>query len=66
MPEKAKNLVKEALQTYNLSARAYFILLKVSRTISYLASPVGYSRGKNSNNIKTEHIAEALQYRKVE
>ncbi|MCD4705297.1 YifB family Mg chelatase-like AAA ATPase, partial [bacterium] len=33
IPEKAKNLLKQAVQTYNLSARAYFRLLKVSRTI---------------------------------
>jgi magnesium chelatase family protein len=57
IPEDAKNLLKQAVQTYNLSARAYFRLLKVSRTIADL---------ENSPNLKTEHIAEALQYRKVE
>jgi len=57
IPEDAKNLLKQAVQTYNLSARGYFRLLKVSRTIADL---------ENTPNLKTEHIAEALQYRKIE
>jgi magnesium chelatase family protein len=57
IPEDAKNLLKQAVQTYSLSARAYFRLLKVSRTIADL---------ENSKNLKTKYIAEALQYRKIE
>ena len=57
IPEQAKQLLKQAVQTYNLSARAYFRLLKTARTIADL---------ENSQHIKTEHIAEALQYRKIE
>ncbi len=57
IPKEAKNLLKQAMQTYHLSARAYFRLLKVSRTIADL---------ENSTDLKTEHIAEALQYRKIE
>jgi len=57
IPEDAKNLLKQAVQTYSLSARAYFRLLKVSRTIADL---------EGSINLKTEYIAEALQYRKIE
>ena len=57
IPEQAKQLLKQAVQTYNLSARAYFRLLKTARTIADL---------ENTQNIKTEYIAEALQYRKME
>lgn len=54
IPQDAKLLLQKAVSTYNLSARAYFKIFKVSRTIADL---------ENCKNIKTEHIAEALQYR---
>ena len=57
IPEEAKKLLSIAVEKYNLSARGYFRVLKVSRTIADL---------ENSENIKLEHIAEALQYRKIE
>lgn len=57
VPELAKKLLGIAVEKYNLSARGYFRILKVARTIADL---------ENSENIKTEHIAEALQYRKIE
>ncbi len=47
-------ILKQAVNAYNLSARTYFRLIKVSQTIADLAQ---------SNSIKEEHVAEALQYR---
>lgn len=54
----SKRLLKNAVEQMHLSARAYFRILKLARTIADLNS---------EENILTPHIAEALQYRpKVE
>jgi len=52
--EDGLELLKMAVSSLNLSARGYHRVLKLSRTIADLAQ---------SQNILTEHIAEALQFR---
>jgi magnesium chelatase family protein len=54
---EVKDLLRQALTELGLSARAYDKIIKVARTISDLAG---------SENIRTEHIAEAIQYRSLD
>ena len=50
-------LLQQAISRLNLSARAYHRVLKVARTIADLSG---------SGNILTPHIAEAVQYRRMD
>jgi len=53
----SKKLLKNAVNSLNLSARSYFRVLKLARTIADL---------DKSEAITTQHIAESLQYREKE
>ncbi|MFH1611799.1 MAG: YifB family Mg chelatase-like AAA ATPase [bacterium] len=52
--QQSQNLLKTAVNQLHLSARSYYRLLKLARTIADLA---------DEENITQIHIAEALQYR---
>ena len=54
LDEECQALLKSAVQRMNLSARGYHRTIKVARTIADISE---------SKNIKSTHVAEALQYR---
>ncbi|MCF7845990.1 MAG: ATP-binding protein, partial [Candidatus Peribacteraceae bacterium] len=52
--DTTKKLLEQAVSHFQLSARAYYRILKLARTIADLGS---------SEKIQSKHVAEALQYR---
>lgn len=54
---ESERLLEEAVERLGLSARSYHRVLKIARTIADLAAAEG---------IRTEHIAEAVQYRRLD
>ena len=50
-------LLEKAVHSMNLSARSFTRIKKVARTIADL---------DNSNDIQIKHLAEAIQYRKLD
>ena len=57
LSKECLNLLRQAVTTFQLSARSYYRLIKVSRTIADLAG---------EKEISPAHLAEALQYRPKE
>lgn len=54
LTDESVNLLRQAVTQMHLSARGYHRILKLARTIADLGG---------QENIQTEHLAEALQYR---
>lgn len=54
LSDESQELIRVAMTELNLSARAYDRILKVARTVADL---------EGSNNIESEHVSEAIQYR---
>ena len=55
--EGTKELLNQAMNDMNFSARAYDRILKVARTIADLAG---------SDAITSDHVSEAVQYRSLD
>ena len=57
LEEETENLLEAAVVKLGFSARAYYRILKVARTIADLAG---------SPQIRSSHLAEAIQYRSLD
>ena len=57
LDDESIDLIREAMTTMGLSGRAYDRILKVARTIADLAG---------SDDIRIDHVAEAIQYRSLD
>ena len=57
LPKEAEQVLQQASNKFQLSARAYFKMIKISRTIADIEGVSG---------ITANHMAEALQYRPKE
>ena len=57
LDQGSQNLLENAIRKLGLSARAMDRILKVSRTIADLAG---------DHDLKTSHLAEAIQYRTID
>lgn len=57
MDEEAKSLLAQAYVSYGLTARGYYRIIKVARTIADIAE---------SDIIQKEHISEAICYRNID
>ena len=57
LTESDSQLLEKAIDQLGLSARAYYRILKVARTIADL---------DKSDNINTKHLSEAISYRKLD
>jgi len=54
LSKEVKQILSQAVMNFHLSARSYFKMIKVARTIADL---------ETAENINVNHMAEALQYR---
>ncbi|MFN3534734.1 MAG: magnesium chelatase, partial [Desulfatiglandales bacterium] len=52
--DKCKEILRSAMERFNLSARAYTRIIKIGRTIADI---------EGSEDIQEKHLLEAIQYR---